>query len=250
MFVSASTSCFADLELDEAIEKLVDLEYTCVEIDVCESGNHFRPSEIAADVETAIDRCMNTRRLNVSAFNLEFDVTGEEHLHQFTACCKLAKATKVVTLNVPSAELGTPFNEEVELLRKMTAIAEAHGVRVAMRSQIGRLSEDPDTVRVLCDNVEGLGLNLELSQYVCGPHSGRDYSSILKYVYNVHLLDASKEGDEVQIGQGIIEYGRLVGQLQKLKYDRAFTTKISPLPEIDFMAEMRKMRLLVESLML
>ena len=63
------------------------------------------------------------------SYSVQIDAQGDEHYRQFAACCKLAKATKVVTLTVPSAELGTPFNEEVEHLRRLVAIAKLEGVR-------------------------------------------------------------------------------------------------------------------------
>ena len=44
----------------------------------------------------------------------------------------MAKAIKVVTLTVRSAELGTPFNAEVERLRALVAIATMEGVRVGL----------------------------------------------------------------------------------------------------------------------
>jgi hypothetical protein len=53
------------------------------------------------------------------------------------------------------------------------------------------------------------------------------------------------------VGQGEIEYGRLVTQLSKFKYNRALSVHIVDLGDldIDHMAEMRKMRLLLESLL-
>ena len=46
-----------------------------------------------------------------------------------------------------------------------------------------------------------------------------------------------------------MEYGRLVNQLNKVQYDRALSVDIMPLPDMDQFAEMRKMRLLLESLL-
>ncbi len=51
MFVAASTRCFADLPLEEALVRLVDLEYTTVEITVHESGGHLKPSEVMQDLD-------------------------------------------------------------------------------------------------------------------------------------------------------------------------------------------------------
>jgi len=250
VIVAASTECFSHLSLRDAITKLVDLEFSSVEISMHEHGNHLKPSAVAADLDQAIDICLNTRRLDIVAFSVDCAAEGEEFFEQFDACCKLARATKVVTITVPSAEFGTPFNEEVERLRKLVYIAETHGVRVSIKSQTGRVSEDPDTVGVLCNNVPGLGLTLDPSHYICGPHAGRNIDRLLKYVHHVQLRDTSKEELQVRIGQGEIEYGKLISQLRKEGYHRALTVDIKPMDDVDHMGELRKMRLLLESLLL
>lgn len=250
MIVAASTECFSDLPLDQAISNLVDLEFASVEIDLHEEGGHLKPSEITSNLERAIAICQNTMRLNVVAYSTQIAATGEAYYAQFHACCKLAKATKVVTISVPSGEFGTPFNEEVERLRKLVAIAEREGVRVSIKSECGRLSEDPDTVSVLCDNVKGLGLTLDPSPYICGPQSGRCIDRLMKYVYHVHLRDTSKEQLQVRIGQGEVEYGKLFSQLRKEGYDRSLSVHVKPMEGVQHVAELRKLRLLLESLII
>jgi sugar phosphate isomerase/epimerase len=249
VFVAASTECFLDLSLAAALDRLADLEFTNVELAMFEDADQFKPSQIAADIEKAASVCRNTRRLDVMAFDVRITAQKEAHYEQFTAVCKLAKAAKVVTLTVPSAELGTPFNEEVEHLRRLVDIAVLHGVRVGIKSQVERLSQDPDTVMVLCDNVKGLGLTFDPSAYIFGPHQGRSIDKLMKYVYHVQLRDTNKKAFQVRVGQGDIEYGRLITNLQKLKYNRAFSVNIVEQPEVDHVGELRKMRLLLESLL-
>lgn len=250
MLVAASTRCFADLPLDGALRRLVDLEYTSVEIMIHETGGHLKPSEVLADLESAVQACRQTHRLTPVAYSIDLDTPDERlYYQQFTACCKLAKATKVVTLSVRSAERGTPFNAEVERLRAMVAIAAVEGVRVGLTTEVGRMTQDPDTAAVLCDNVKGLGLTLDPSHYVCGPHNGASYDHIMKYVYHVRLRDTRKDALQVRVGQGEIEYGRLVRELSMVHYGRALCVDIAPLPDVDQIAEMRKMRLLLESLL-
>ena len=152
-------------------------------------------------------------------------------------------------MTVASGELGTPFNEEVERLRRLVAIAALEGARVSLRTQIGRLSEDPDTVVVLCDNVPGLGVTYDPSHFICGPHAHKNSEKLLKYTYHVHLRDTSKKELQVRVGQGEVEYGRLITQLRKFRYNRALSVNITELPDVDHMGEMRKMRLLLESLL-
>jgi len=249
VLVAASTECFRRLPLSQAIDSLVDLEFVHIEIDIHEGGNHLKPSEVARDLESAIAVCRSTYRAGVVAYSVEIDAEGDEHYRQFAACCRLAKATKVVTLTVPSAELGTPFNQEVEHLQRLVAIAESEGVRVAIKSQVGRLSEDPDTVMVLCDNVTGLGVTLDPSHYICNPRGVRPFERLAKYVYHVHLRDTTKTQLQVRIGQGEVDYSRLINMLNKVNYDRALSVHLDELDGVDHFGEMRKMRLLLESLL-
>ena len=249
MLVAASTECFHKLPLSQTIDQMVDLEFTSVEIDIHEGGNHLQPSEVAASLEATIDVCRQTHRADIISYSIQIDAEGTEHYRQFSACCRLAKATKVVTLTVPSGELGTPFNQEVEHLQQLVAIAESEGVRVGIKSQVGRLSEDPNTVIVLCDNVAGLGVTLDPSHYICNPNGSKNFDRLLKYTYHVHLRDSTKTELQVRIGQGEVEYGRLVNMLRKAGYDRALAVHVGKLDGLDHMAEMRKMRLLLESLL-
>ncbi len=106
-----------------------------------------------------------------------------DYYHQFAACCRLAKAIKVVTITVRSAELGTPFNAEVERLQKLVASASREGVRVGLLTEVGRMTENPDTAVVMCDSVKGLGITLDPSHYVYGPHAGVNFEQVMKHVY-------------------------------------------------------------------
>lgn len=249
MFVAASTECFRELPLVGALEKLVELEYSSVEITLHEDSNQLKPSEVAGDLDKAISLCRHTHRLDLVAYSFDVSATGETYYDHFSACCRLAKATKVVQITVRSGELGTPFNEEVERLRRLVAIATNSGARVSILSQLGRLTEDPDTAVVLCDNVPGLGVTLDPSVYTCGPQSHKNSDKLLKYTYHTHLRDTSKKQFQVRIGQGEVEYGRIMSQLKKLKYTRALCVNLTAMPDVDHTGEMRKLRLLLESLL-
>ena len=71
----------------------------------------------------------------------------------------------------------------------------------------------------------------------------------MKYVSHVRLRDSTEQDMQVRVGQGIIEYGRLVNQLSKVNYRRALCVHIDELPDLDHVGELRKMRLLLESLL-
>ncbi len=251
MFVAATTQCFPDRPLENAIEKLADLEFSHIEIGIHESGQHIKPSDVNANMASCYDLINSTRRLTVTGLSLEIEDEGEAYYDTFTKCCELAKLSKIVTLTVPSGEHGTPFNEEVERYKRLVKIAERHGVRVAMRSKVGNISADPDTVSVICGHVKGLGLSLDPSHYHYGqPPETSHYEKLLGYVHNVYLRDSTPTELQVRVGQGIIEYGKLINLLRKSGYDRALCVDIQPDPELDHDGELRKLRLLLESLVM
>ena len=249
MYVAASTACFPDLSYLDSVQLLSDLEFANIEVAMHEDGTQLKPSVISQDVAQAVRDIRDSHRLDIASFDLRIAATGDDHYQQFDGICKIAKATKVVTITVPSGELGTPFNEEVNHLQRLVEIAENEGVRVAMKSQIGRLSEDPDTVKVLCDNVHGLGLTLDPSHYLCGPYSKKNLDKLMEYVFHVHLRDSKSDQLQVRVGQGVIDYGKIISQLQRVGYDLALSVEMTPAEDIEMRQELRKLRLLLDSLL-
>ncbi|MEM9657356.1 MAG: sugar phosphate isomerase/epimerase [Planctomycetota bacterium] len=250
MFVCATADCFPDLPKGDVLPTLVDLEFTAVELPVRGDARGWcAPDLVARDLDQAFECFRDTHRLTIAALDIELSATGDAYYQQFEACCKLAKALRVVPLVIPAAELGTPFNEEIERLRELVRLASLEGCLVALRTQIGCMTEDPDTAVVLCDNAKGLQLALDPSHYVAGPRQGRDFSKVMPYVANLHLRDSTKNQLQVRVGQGEIDYGKLISQLEKEGYSRALTVDMTPLEGFDHRAEMRKIRLLLESLL-
>jgi sugar phosphate isomerase/epimerase len=247
VFVCASTECFPDLPTPEALNRLVELEYTSVEFGLIETGKQLKPSQIWADLDRSIKLCRDTHRLTPAAYTVDMP-EGPNYYAQFSACCKLAKATKVVTIAVPAAELGTPFNAEIERLRELVNIATVDGILVGLITEVGRLTENPDTAMALCNNVKGLGITLDPSHYICGPHRG-GYDQLIKHVVHTHLRDTKKDKLQVRVGQGEVEYGKLITQLSMVGYHRALSVHLQPMEDADHDGEMRKIRLLLESLL-
>ncbi|QDT01350.1 sugar phosphate isomerase/epimerase family protein [Adhaeretor mobilis] len=250
MIVCASMECLPDLPREEVPGALVDLEYTAIELPVHSSGvSWYQPSAVAANLEEATEKFRDTKRLNISAFSFDTDDTGDAYYEQFGALCKLAKSLRVVPIVVPAAKQGTPFNEEIDRLRELVKIASMEGCLVAMKTTIGCMSEDPDTAAVLCDNVKGLGVCLDPSCFITGPWQGKDFGKIVPYTFHVQMRDSTTSKMHVRVGQGEMDYAKLIGQLEAANYKGALSVHMPPLEDLDHRAEMRKMRLLLESLL-
>ena len=168
---------------------------------------------------------------------------------QFESCCRLAKSLGVVTMVVESSELGTPFNGEIERLRKLVAIAAGLDALVGVKTEAGRMTQDAETTASLCRNVPGLWVTLDPSHFIFGHKKMASWESILKYVCHVHLRDTKPDAFQVRIGQGNVEYGKLFNQLERVGYKRALSVHLPPLENVDQVGELRKMRLLLESLL-
>jgi sugar phosphate isomerase/epimerase len=248
VFVCVSTESLPDMPLAAAMERLAELEFTAVELDVHEQGSHLRPAEVAADPEGAIAACSDLQRLRPVAVSFAAQETPEVYDH-FQACCRLAKSLGVVTMVVEASELGTPFNGEIERLRKLAGIAAGYGSIVAVRTAAGRMTQDAETTASLCRNVPGLGVALDPSHFIFGSKKPASWEPILQYVAHVHLRDTKPDVSQVRIGQGSVEYGKLVAQLQRVGYTRALSAHMPPMEGVDQVAELRKMRLLLESLL-
>lgn len=247
MFVAASTYCFGDLGFEDALFQISELEYDKVEIWLSEESNHLKPTTVAEDPERFVNLCRDATRMTPIAICLGEDVLPDV----FQSLSKVAKLLRVTQITVPASPIGTPFNTEVDRLREFVSVAGEDGVRLSIKTQVGHLTEDPHTAVELCQSVSGLGITLDPSHYVCGPHKGRNYDQVFPYVYHTHLRDSSLEEMQVPVGLGQIEYSRLINQLRRESYDLALAVELDPklLGDQDRHLEMRKLRMLLDTLL-
>jgi sugar phosphate isomerase/epimerase len=131
-------------------------------------------------------------------------------------------------------------------------MVEAEGLVLTVLTGTGTLTETPAAAVELCQRVPGLGLTLDPSHYVNGPHQGASYDEVYPFVRHVHLRDTGRAAGkfQVRVGQGEIEYGRIISHLQRRHYDRLLTVSIHDIADAPFglATEVRKLKFLLESL--
>ncbi|MCI0738334.1 MAG: sugar phosphate isomerase/epimerase [Gemmataceae bacterium] len=253
MFVACSTMCFARYPLDRALRIIGELEFSKLDVAVHEHGPHLKPSEVVADVSAALQRIRIGPSLTPAAFSVEIDApTPEEADRQMQAVCRLARMSTVSVLTIAAAAAGAPWDAEVQRLKNLVRIVETQGLVLTVATRTGTLTETPAAAVQLCEHVPGLGLTLDPSHYINGPHQGASYEEIFPYVRHVHLRDTGRAQGrfQVRVGQGEVEYGRIINQLERYDYERLLSVSIHDVAEAPFAmeTEVRKLKYLLESL--
>jgi len=253
VYVACSTLCFARCPLDRALRMIGELEFSKVDVAIHEAGPHLRPSEVAADIALSAQRIRIGPSLSPAAFSVEIAApNGDAYVRQLRAVCRLARMSAVSLLTVSAAAAGTGLDAEVRRLRAMVRMVEAEGLVLTVLTRTGTLTETPAAAVELCQRVPGLGLTLDPSHYVNGPHQGASYEEVFPFVRHVHLRDTGRAPGkfQVRVGQGEIEYGRIISHLQRRQYDRLLTVAIHDVADAPFQmaTEVRKLKFLLESL--
>lgn len=254
MKVACSTLCFSRYPLDQALRAMTELEFTRIDACISYRGPHLKPEDVVADPVRCARMLKIGSALAPAALNVEFDPTlpALAFEEQFSAICKLARLLAVATLTIPASTTDVPMDVEVSRLNKLVHQAHECGLVLTVETRIGTWTELSATAVKLCEQVPGLGLTLDPSHYVCGPQQNRSYDQVFPYVKHVHLRDTGRTPDKMQVrvGQGEIEYSRIVSMLEKVHYDRILSVEIIDRPENTFPmeTEVRKLKFLLESL--
>jgi len=253
VFVACSTLCFGREPLESALRHIVEMEFSKIDLAITEGGTQLRPSEAVENPEAALHKIRHGPGLTPTALDLDFGAIDPKLMaRRFEAMCRLAKPLTVAVLEIPAAPLGTPFDDEVRRLSALNEVAVRQGLVLTVETHSETITADPAAAAALCKAVPGLGLTLDPSHFICGPHRGGNFDEVYPFVQNVHFRDTGRNPGEfqVRVGQGDVEYGRVVTQLERHGYNRALTVSILDREDnpFDTEVEVRKLKLLLESL--
>jgi sugar phosphate isomerase/epimerase len=238
-----------------ALRQIAELEFDKFELALVEDGEHLKPSEAGDDPEAALHRLRQGPSLTASAVYFDFatvDWSDPVTRKRFDGICRLAKALNVAVLTMHASPGGTAVADEIKRLSPLVNSAMREGLVLALLTHAQTLTGDPPIAVELCQALPGLGLTLDPSHFIQGPHPKFDYDAVFPFVQNAHLRDTGSDPGEfqVRVGQGQIEYARIVTQLQRHGYNRALTVAIVDRADNPFEreVEVRKLKLLLETL--
>lgn len=250
VIVACSTLCFGRHKLDEALRLMREMHFAKADLAIHAEGPHLRPADVPGEVGKLAQK-LKAGNVPFAAFHLTFDPPdGPAVREQLRAVCRLARLLAVPVLTVPAAPAGSDMDRETDRLSEWVRIAEADGVILTLETATGTLTAVPTDAVELCRRVPGLGLTLDPSHYLgTGPGGGE---ATYPFVRHVRLRDSGRGADQfqVRIGQGEIEYGKIISQLERCGYDRALTVDVRDIPDSAFPidTEVRKLKFLLESL--
>lgn len=250
MYVACSTLSFSRSSLEGALQTIREMQFPKADLAIHESSPHVSLADVSADGARIAQR-LKASNLPLAAFHL--DLQPSEHARAtLRAVCRLARVSTVPLLTVSAAPLGADFDADADRLCAWTRIAESEGVMLTVETHSQTLTADPLGALELCRRIPGLGLTLDPSHYLAGPHGEHNYDALYPYVRHVRLRDSGPrpEDFQVRVGQGELEYGRIISLLEKHHYDRALTVDIRDVADGPFPVEpeVRKLKYLLESL--
>lgn len=254
MYVACSTLCFGRLKLDEALRTIRDLHFTKADLAIRAEGPHLRPADVATDIGSCVQK-LKSANLPFAAFDLSFDEhDGPTVRAEFRSVCRMARLLAVPVVTVPAAKAGADIAQEADRLTDWLKIAESEGLILALVTSSETLTADPLGAAELCHRVPGLGLSLDPSYYLCGPRAPQDFDPLYAFVRHTRLRDSGLTAEEfqVRVGQGQIEYSRIIAGLELHDYERTLSIDFRDIPDSPFPVEpeVRKLKYLIESLIL
>ena len=248
VYVACSSLCFASHSLTEAFRIIREMHFSKVDLTIHRNGPHLTPANVFADVSKTATQ-LKASNLAFAALHVGPCDDSEPQLDHFRAICRLARLLAVPTVTVVPTDAD--LDATVQRLKPLAKAAVCEGVELAVETNVRGMTGDPAAAVELCQRVPGIGLTLDPS-YFLTPGTESKMDLLYPFISHVRLRDSGKKPEEfqVRVGQGEVDYGRIIAMLEREGYERALSVDIRDIPDSPFPvdAEVRKLKYLLESL--
>lgn len=252
MLVSCTTLCMGRHTLTKVFEAFLELDLNRYELVVHDGSRHVTPEEVVQDPLKVAARLKSAHGLTPGAifFRESRENLAREKM-ELKAMAKLARLAHIPLVTILPASIQEPFPKEVERLKELVALAGTEGIQLAVTTQQGSWAGTCASARDLCEKVPGLQITLDPSHLGDVDFAGKDFEPLIKRIVHTHLRDSTKGPLPVQvkIGQGTMEFAKLIQVLEKKGYSRLLSIDIHEIADSGFavMPEVRKLKYLLES---
>jgi sugar phosphate isomerase/epimerase len=251
--VAFSSNAFRKHSLCDTIRILSDIGYDGLEImaDVPHAYppnlNDARKAEIKAALQETGLAISNVNAFMLCAIQdfqhpswIEADPARRELRVQHTInCIELAQELGAKTISTqPGGPLeGMRREQAMELflegIARVTPIAKAAGVKVLVEPEPELLIENADQFLDFIRRVdtEAIGLNFDVGHFYCvGNEPWDTIPRLREYIGHFHVEDiaASREHFHMMLGEGSIDFSKVLGAMRDIGYDGFVTIELYP----------------------
>jgi sugar phosphate isomerase/epimerase len=250
VYVACSSLCFRNYTLDQTFRTIQELRFAKLDLFLGTEHRHLSLGEIVEDVNRVAVR-LRSSTVSLAAFHLDLPSGSfETQKEALRSVARLGRLLTVPIVSINASPLGSDLDLELKRLQVLERLASSEGLTLALTTHCETLTADRLGAMELCRRVPGMGLVLDPSQYLYGPHGSDEFDPLYPLVLHVRLRDSKRDKLQVRVGQGELEYGKMISQLQRFRYDRALSVDIHEIPGQDFAMEpeVRKLKYLLESM--
>lgn len=210
---------------DKALRAVADLGYQWVDLSALKWAPHVSVTNLIQDFEAEakrVETLLAVHKLRVA--NLTFgsveSAPFEQFEREFAALVRLAARLKARLINLMAPSLKADRADQVEKLRKLTALADKHGIFLTVETHVNQMTEHPADAVKLCQDVPGLRLTLDPGHFYAGPNQGAPFDEVLPFVQGTGFRAGGMTWKEIQLpwGEGPIDFATLVHQLEAAGY--------------------------------
>jgi sugar phosphate isomerase/epimerase len=229
--IACGSLCFSRLPFQQACAQIARLGFRSVDIAVMENWAHFNPSRLVENLEDAVaaaQSAVERHGLIPVAFNASAGASDAAHEPpRFRAICAFAQAlaVPVVCYVAPLEVVG--LERAVRRYEPLLAIAEEHGLTLAVEAHARTLLERPEAAVAFCEALPGIALTLDPSHMYAGPNEGAPFDALYRLTRHTHWRDSGRSWERVQlpVGEGDVDFEGVVRGLRAAGYRGAFSVE-------------------------
>lgn len=233
MAVACSTSAFK-VSLEEALAEVSGLGFTCVDLICIPCWDHVQPGDLADDFDRTADRVeflLQEHHLSPVACNMALphtyvrdEETNAERIRQAEGVARLMDRLGVNVASFypgPRAE-ARPWEEvmadSATTIRELLGVAADAGVTFAVELHYNTPYETVEQASRLLEAVPELPVAFDPSHFAMQEIDPAETEPFLDRTVHVHLRDAAPGEMFVPLGQGSVDFNRLLDALAEREY--------------------------------